>query len=116
MCLAAMEDFPEVIKLLAECGADVCTSTNGIPPVHFSGSQCLESCLLALVNAAAAIEQVSEDGMTALVCSVDNISAVRIFLDNDADVNFRNKSCCGSRQVGNCPRTGRKRSRRKYQG
>jgi ankyrin repeat protein len=92
MCLAAMEDFPEVIKLLAECGADVCTSTNGIPPLHFSGSQGLDSCLLALVNAGAAIDQVSEDGVTALVCSVDNISAVRILLDNGADVNFRNRS------------------------
>jgi ankyrin repeat protein len=92
MCLAAMEDFPEVIKLLAKCGADVCTSTNGFPPVHFSGSQGLDSCLLALVNAGAAIDQVSEDGVTALVCSVDNISAVRILLDNGADVNFRNRS------------------------
>jgi ankyrin repeat protein len=90
MCLAAMEDFPEVIKLLAECGADVCISTNGIFPLRFSGSQGLVPCLRALVNAGAAV--VSEDGVTALVCSVDNISAVRILLDNGADVNFRNRS------------------------
>jgi ankyrin repeat protein len=87
-----MEDFLEVIKLLAECGADVCTCTNGIPPLHVSGSQGLDSFLLALINAGAAIDQVSENGVTALVCSVDNISAVRIFLDNGADVNIRNRA------------------------
>lgn len=93
MLLAAQNDYPDVIQVLSQLGADLHIEGNYVNPLHVAASHGFDSSVFALIEAGASVNYPNKDGIVPLVSALDCSSTRKILLDNSADVNT--KCYCG---------------------
>jgi ankyrin repeat protein len=92
MIVAVKENFDEVIRALIKHGAHLYNDECDTTPLHIAATKGLDSIVTTLIEVGASVNRCDAKGELPLCLAVDNVSTVKILLDNSADVNVKNKS------------------------
>jgi ankyrin repeat protein len=90
--VAVKENFDEVIRALIKHGAHLYNDECDTTPLHIAATKGLDSIVTTLIEFGASVNRCDAKGELPLCLAVDNVSTVKILLDNSADVNVKNKS------------------------
>jgi ankyrin repeat protein len=91
MIFAVQENFDEVIRALIKHGAHLYNDECNTTPLQIAATKGLDSIVTTLIEVGASVNRPNANGELPLFFAVDNLSTVKILLDNSAEVNAKNK-------------------------